>query len=154
LLIPLSLIYRRVGVHDSRPGLIIAYTVFTLPLTTLMMHSYFRQVPRSLEEAAQIDGCTSATAVLRITAPLVWPGVLAASTFAFIACWTDFAIALVLTGSDAGTISTFFAELAGSAAGQSEASAIAVLALLPPVALGLAARRALVRALTLGLVME
>src|SRR5262245_46191698 len=56
-ILPIFLIYRSLGLHDTRFGMIIAYTVFTLPVSVWMMYAYFRQLPRSLEEAALVDGC-------------------------------------------------------------------------------------------------
>lgn len=151
LLLPLFLIYRALGLHDTHIGLILAYTMFTLPLTTWLIYSYLRDVPRSLEDAARIDGCTHLQALWRVSAPLAVPGLVAAATFAFIACWTDFLIALALTDSNAFTLQTVFEDFAGpQLAHPGEASALAIVSLVLPVTLGILARRHLVRALTLG----
>ena len=64
VILPIFLIYRTLGLHDTHIGLIIAYTVFTLPVSVWMMFAYFRQMPRSLEEAALVDGCTRWQALL------------------------------------------------------------------------------------------
>ena len=58
VVLPVFLIYRNVGLHDTHIGLIVAYTVFTLPVSVWMMFAYFRQMPKSMEDAALVDGCT------------------------------------------------------------------------------------------------
>ena len=108
VILPIFLIYRALGLHDTHIGLIIAYTVFTLPVTVWMMFAYFRQMPRSLEEAALVDGCTRWQAFWRVAVPLAAPGIVAAAVFAFIACWTEFFFALLLTSRNAFTLPTVF----------------------------------------------
>ena len=94
MILPIFLIYRLLRLNDTHLGLIIAYTVFTLPVSVWMMFAYFRQMPRSLEEAALVDGCTRWQAFWRVAVPLAAPGIVAAAVFAFIACWTEFFFAL------------------------------------------------------------
>src|SRR3954447_22661467 len=88
VILPVFLIYRTVHLIDTRIGMILAYTVLTLPVSVWMMFAYFRQMPRSLEEAALVDGCTRWQALLRVAIPLAIPGIVAAAVFAFISCWT------------------------------------------------------------------
>lgn len=151
--LPIFLIYRTVGLHDTRFGLVIAYTVFTLPVTVWMMFAYFRQLPTSLEEAAQVDGCTRWQSLLRVAIPLAAPGIVAAAVFAFIACWTEFFFALVLTSRNAFTLPTVFRAFIGFQGAQyGEASALAIVSLAPSIILGTLAQNHLVRGLTLGAV--
>src|SRR4029078_4313962 len=86
--LPIFLIYRTIGLHDTRTGLVIAYTVFTLPVTVWMMFAYFRGMPRSMEDAALVDGCTRWQAFWRVAVPLAAPGIGAAAVFSFTAFWT------------------------------------------------------------------
>ncbi|QIG52178.1 carbohydrate ABC transporter permease [Nordella sp. HKS 07] len=151
--LPIFLIYRFVGLHDTHFGLIIAYTVFTLPVTVWMMFAYFRQMPRSLEEAALVDGCTRWQALRRVAIPLAAPGIVAAAVFAFIACWTEFFFALILTSRTAFTLPTVFRAFLGFQGAQyGEASALAMVSLVPSIILGILVQRHLVRGLTLGAV--
>jgi multiple sugar transport system permease protein len=151
--LPIFLIYRNVGLNDTHFGLIIAYTVFTLPVTVWMMFAYFRQMPRSLEEAALVDGCTRWQALWRVAIPLAVPGIVAAAVFAFIACWTEFFFALVLTSRKAFTLPTVFRAFLGFQGAQyGEASALAMVSLVPSIILGILVQRHLVRGLTLGAV--
>ena len=153
IILPIFLIYRGLGLHDTHFGLIIAYTVFTLPVTVWMMFAYFRQMPRSLEEAALVDGCTRWQALWRVAIPLAAPGIVAAAVFAFIACWTEFFFALILTSRTAFTLPTVFRAFIGFQGAQyGEASALAIVSLVPSIVLGILAQRHLVRGLTLGAV--
>lgn len=151
--LPIFLIYRALGLHDTHFGLIIAYTVFTLPVTVWMMFAYFRQMPKSLEEAALVDGCTRWQSLRRVAIPLAMPGIVAAAVFAFIACWTEFFFALILTSQTAFTLPTVFRAFLGFQGAQyGEASALAMVSLVPSIILGILVQRHLVRGLTLGAV--
>jgi multiple sugar transport system permease protein len=152
--LPIFLIYRSVGLHDTLTGLILAFTVFTLPLTVWMMFAYFRLLPSSLEEAALVDGCTRLQSFWQVAVPLAAPGIAAAAIFAFIACWTEFLFAVLLTSRSAFTLPTLFRAFIGVNAIYGEASALAMISLLPSVILGTFVQKHLVRGLTLGAVRE
>jgi len=153
IVLPVFLIYRSIGIYDTHLGLILAYTVFTLPVSVWMMYAYFRQMPRSLEEAALVDGCTRWRAFWTVAVPLAAPGIVAAAVFAFIACWTEFFFALLLTSRNAFTLPTVFRSFIGFQGAQyGEAAALAIVSLGPSIVLGVLAQRHLVRGLTLGAV--
>ncbi len=153
IVLPVFLLYRNLHLNDTRVGLIIVYTVFTLPVTVWMLYAYFRQMPVSLEEAALVDGCSRWQAFWSIAVPLAAPGIAAAMVFAFIACWTEFFFALILTGRNAFTLPTVFRAFLGFQGAQyGEASALAIVSLLPSTVLGMLAQKHLVRGLTLGAV--
>ena len=151
IILPLFLNFRLLGLQDTHLGMILAYTVFTLPVSVWMMFAYFRQMPRSLEEAALVDGCTRWTSLWRVAVPLAAPGVVAAAVFTFIACWTEFFFALILTSRNAFTLPTVFrAFLSFQGAQYGEASALAIVSLVPSIVLGVLVQKHLVRGLTLG----
>jgi multiple sugar transport system permease protein len=153
VVLPIFLLYRSYGLNDTRFGLILVYTVMTLPLSTWMMFAYFRQMPPTLEEAALVDGCSRWRAFWQVALPLAIPGVVAAAVFAFIFCWTEFFFALILTSRKAFTLPTVFRAFLGFQASQyGEASALAVTSLVPSMVLGMLVQRHLVRGLTLGAV--
>ena len=153
VVLPVFLLYRDLHLNDTRLGLILIYTVFTLPVTVWMLFAYFRQMPSSLEEAALVDGCSRWQAFWSIAVPLAAPAIAAAMVFAFIACWTEFFFALILTGRNAFTLPTVFRAFLGFQGAQyGEASALAVVSLLPSTVLGMLAQKHLVRGLTLGAV--
>ena len=155
IILPIFLIYRNIGLYDTRrradPRL---HVVFTLPVSVWMMFAYFRQMPKSMEEAALVDGCTQLAAPSgAVAVPLAAPGIVAASVFAFIACWTEFFFALILTSRTAFTLPTVFRAFTGFQGAQyGEAAALAIVSLGPSIALGVLAQRHLVRGLTLGAV--
>ena len=153
IVLPIFLLFRTYHLNDTYLGMIIVYTVFTLPLTVWMLSAYFQQMPASLEEAALVDGCGRWQAFWSIAVPLAAPAIAAAMVFAFIACWTEFFFALILTGRNAFTLPTIFRAFLGFQGAQyGEASALAVVSLLPSVALGMLAQKHLVRGLSLGAV--
>jgi len=151
IVLPIFLLYRNYGLYDTRIGLVLIYTVMTLPLSVWMMYAYFRQVPRALEEAALVDGCGWWQAFWRIAVPIAVPGIIAAAAFAFITVWTEFFFALNLTSRHAFTLPTVFRSfLSFQGAQYGESSALSVISLVPSIALGMLVQRHLVRGLTLG----
>jgi multiple sugar transport system permease protein len=153
IVLPLFLLYRYLRLNDTHLGLILAYTVFTLPISVWMMYAYFRQMPRSLEEAAQVDGCTRWQAFWTVAVPLAAPGIVAASVFVFIACWTEFFFAVILSSRNAFTLPTVFRSFLGFQSSlYGESSALSIVSLVPSIALGVLVQRHLVRGLTLGAV--
>jgi multiple sugar transport system permease protein len=101
--IPFFLAYRYLHLLDTVTGLAIIYLTFNLALVIWMMQSFFEGVPRELEEAAWIDGCTIWGAFRRISLPLAAPGVAATGVLCFILSWNDFFFALILTRTQAMT---------------------------------------------------
>lgn len=87
---PLFTVYRRIGFLNTYPGLIIADLIYTLPLATFLMSSYFSQIPRSLEEAALVDGSTRLNTLRKIIVPVAMPGVFTTAILAFMLTWNDF----------------------------------------------------------------
>ena len=153
IVLPVFLLYRGLGLYNSRIGLVLIYTVITLPLSVWMMYAYFRQLPKEMEEAALVDGCSRFGAFWRIALPLAVPGIIVAAVFAFIFVWTEFFFALNLTSRHAFTLPTIFRAFLGFQGAQyGEASALAVTSLVPSIILGMLVQRHLVRGLTLGAV--
>jgi multiple sugar transport system permease protein len=153
VVLPVFLLYRSWGLNDTRIGLILMYTVMTLPLSVWMMYAYFRQMPPTLEEAALVDGCSRWRAFWKVALPLAVPGIVAAAIFAFIFCWTEFFFALILTSRKAFTLPTIFRSFLGFQASMfGESSALSIVSLVPSIVLGMLVQRHLVRGLTLGAV--
>jgi ABC-type glycerol-3-phosphate transport system permease component len=91
---PLFTVYRRIGLLDTYPGLVIADLIYTLPLATFLMSSYFSQIPKSLEEAALVDGSTRLNTLRKIIVPVALPGVFTTAILSFMLTWNDFLLAL------------------------------------------------------------
>jgi ABC-type glycerol-3-phosphate transport system permease component len=87
---------RYFGLVNSYLGLILVYTILTLPLSVWMLTSYFRAIPVELEEAAIMDGASRVSILFRITLPLSLPGLAAVLVYAFVTTWNEFILALVL----------------------------------------------------------
>ena len=99
LSLPLFFVYARLGIIDTHFGLIMAYVALNVPFTIWLIDGFFRQVPRDLAEAAQIDGCTRWQAFWQVEFPLAGPGIASAGIFAFLTSWNEFALASQLTRS-------------------------------------------------------
>lgn len=95
MLIPLFDIFRTVGLINSLASLIIADTVFQLPLSIILMYGFIRNIPVELEEAAWMDGCSRVRGFLAIMLPLMRPAIVAVGSFAFINAWNNFLFALM-----------------------------------------------------------
>ncbi|SEF65027.1 N,N'-diacetylchitobiose transport system permease protein [Nonomuraea solani] len=102
LLIPLYMMVKRVGLGDQLLGLIITQVALTLPFGVWMLRTFVAAVPRSLEEAAWIDGASRMTTFWKVLFPLVAPGLVATSIFSFITAWNDLVFALYLMSGSEG----------------------------------------------------
>ncbi|MEN3609875.1 carbohydrate ABC transporter permease [Plantactinospora sp. ZYX-F-223] len=96
LLIPLYVLLNEVGLQNSLVGVALVLTMFQLPFSTFLMRISFEAVPRELDEAAKVDGCSSFSALCRVLVPAVKPGLITVGLFAFLAAWNDFMAPLIL----------------------------------------------------------
>lgn len=101
LLVPIFETMRAVGLLNTYVALILPYTVLNLPVCTLVLVSFFQSIPRDLENAAMIDGCTRLGALVRVVVPLAAPGVFTAGILAFVNAWDEFLLALSLNANPA-----------------------------------------------------
>ncbi len=97
---PYFKVLNQFGLFDTHVGLILGYTAVALPFCTWMLKGYFDSVPRELDEAALVDGCTKLEALFRVILPLSVPGMVATGIFAFLLAWGDLLWALCLTSSE------------------------------------------------------
>jgi ABC-type glycerol-3-phosphate transport system permease component len=91
---PMFTAYRDLDLLNTYPALIISYLIYTLPIATWLLSSYFSQIPKELEEAALVDGCTRLQTLRRVIMPVALPGVFTAAILSFILAWNDFTLAL------------------------------------------------------------
>jgi multiple sugar transport system permease protein len=98
---PLFDMWRTLGLYNTWPGLIIPYMTFTLPLAIWVLSAFFREIPRDLEEAAEVDGATPLQAFRRVILPLAAPGLFTTAILVFIFAWNDFVFAFSLTATTA-----------------------------------------------------
>ena len=112
---PIFKLWRDVGLYDTLPGLVIPYLTFALPLTIYILTSFFKEIPRDLEEAALVDGATNFEAFRKVVVPLAAPGLATAGILTFIAAWNEFLLAITLTSStSARTVPAAIAFFTGS----------------------------------------
>jgi multiple sugar transport system permease protein len=151
--IPFFLIYKDLGLIDTRLGLVVIYLTFNLSLVIWMMRAFFDGVPRSLEEAAYIDGAGIATAFVKIALPLAAPGLATTAIFTFLLAWNDFFYSLLLTRSEAVTAPVAIVNFMNYESWEwGKVAAAATMIMLPVVALSIVVRKYIVRGLTAGAV--
>ena len=154
LVIPLYLIMVRLHLLNTRIGLIIVYCTFATPFVLWIMGNYFQTIPRDLEDAARIDGCTRIGALFRVILPLARPGLLSTMLFAFLIAWDEFLYALIFTSTTAAkTIPVAIAEFTGRYTTDFGLQAAGgILAALPPVLIAIMFQRYIVGGLASGAV--
>jgi trehalose/maltose transport system permease protein len=91
---------RTLHIYNSWTGLTLSYLIFTLPFTTWVLTAFMRQIPRSLEEAAVLDGASPLKVIFNIFLPIMAPSVVTTFLLSFIAAWNEFLFALTFTFSD------------------------------------------------------
>jgi multiple sugar transport system permease protein len=153
---PLFNLWRTIGLYDTWPGLIIPYISLTLPIAMWILSSYFRQIPRELELAAQVDGASTWQAFRKVLVPLAAPGVFTTAIIAFLTAWNDFVFGITLTSTNhARPVPAALAFFSGASQFQQPTGAIsaaAVVVTVPVVLLVLAFQRQIVSGLTSGAV--
>ena len=96
LLIPLYVLLNSIGLQNSLVGLALVMTLFQLPFATFLMRISFEAVPRELDEASMVDGCSPFRTLVHVLVPAVKPGLITVGLFAFLAAWNDFITPLIL----------------------------------------------------------
>lgn len=156
LIVPLYLTIKNFGLLDHLSALIVTYVSFTLPFTIWLLRNYLQTIPRSLEEAALIDGCTWLQMLTKILLPAAMPGLVAAGMFAFMTAWNDYLFAVILTSTTAAkTLPVVVAGFATDVTTERTLMATSgVLAIVPPLLLALLCQRLIVQGLTSGAVKD
>lgn len=154
LVIPLYLLLSNFSLLDSKTGLVIVYCSLVVPFALWTMSNFLSSLPKDLEDAARVDGCSRLGAMLRVIVPLAKPGIIATGLFAFLLCWDEFMYALIFTSTtNAKTIPVAIAEFTGrNVVDFGLIAAGGVLAIIPPVVIGVAFQRYLVGGLSVGAV--
>jgi multiple sugar transport system permease protein len=154
--IPLFVMFSRMGLLNTRLGLILADTAIAVPFSVFMLRSYFITLPEQLEEAAMIDGCTRIQAFFKIIIPLSVPGIFATAVYCFLLVWGEFLFAVILTDSEsARTVTVGLYTFVGQFLIQwNYLMAAITVVTIPVVVLFIWAQRYLVSGLTSGAVKE
>jgi len=153
LVIPLAIIINRLKLGDTYISLIVAYLTFNLPYVIWQLISFFQSIPRELDEAAAVDGCTRMQAYFRVVLPLTRPGLIASGVYCFIISWNEFMFANNFAGLNTRTIPVAIAALETQDGLQvAELCASCIIAILPVVFLSIFIKKYLVNGLTFGAV--
>lgn len=153
IIIPLYLFLQRLDLFDTWRGLILLYSGFMLPTVIWIMDSYLQTIPRELEEAAMIDGCSRPQALVRVILPLIGPGLVAVAAFAFLSAWNEFFMALIFAASRAKTITVIVTEFSTQFGIDFGLMATGgVIGSIPPLILAFLLQRYIVQGLTAGAV--
>jgi multiple sugar transport system permease protein len=152
VMIPVMIMWAFLGMTDTWWGLSLIYAIVTLPFSFWLMKTFFDEVPLEIEEAALVEGCSRFRVFWKVTLPMVKAGLASTVLFVFILNWSDYLIALLLTRKDWVTIPVYMNALATAMGGQlyGMKAALGLIAAIPPVILGMAIQRYLVRGLTFG----
>jgi multiple sugar transport system permease protein len=152
-IIPMYVLYQRLGLYDTQLGLALVYQVFVLPFAIWLLRGFFEDVPVELEDAARIDGCSRFQTLRSIYLPLTAPGIAATAILGGIWIWNELTIALALTFDAAKTVTVAVAGFRGYASidwgGMTAASIVSIVPMLIFAAI---AQRYIVEGLTLGAV--
>jgi multiple sugar transport system permease protein len=154
LLLPLYIVLGHLGLQNSLIGLSLVLVMFQLPFGIFMMRNSFESIPRELEEAALVDGCSNVAALRRVSLRLVLPGVVTVALFAFLASWNEFLAPLIFLNDGAKyTLPIMLVNIRSGAYGNVDYGALqagVVVAMVPCLALYLALQRFYVSGLVAG----
>jgi multiple sugar transport system permease protein len=151
---PLSLYYSALGLLDTRTGLIIVYFLTTLPYAVWMTKSFIDEVPREIEQAAEILGASRWRIVFEVVLPLIRSGLVATFLFILILTWSEYLLALIITKTQVSTLPIELSKYQGSTEGRvyGRQAALAVGITIPLMIVGLVIRKHLARGFSFGMV--
>ncbi len=152
-LIPIYLIFRDMGLLDSRGGLIVVLFLLNLPIIIWMLFTYFKEIPGEILEAARMDGATLWREIVYVLAPMAVPGIASTVLLNVILAWNEAFWTLNLTTSDAAPLTVFIASYSSpEGLFWAKLSAASTLAIAPILVIGWFSQKQLVRGLTFGAV--
>ncbi len=153
VLVPMYVLFSKLGLTETRISVVLAYTTFSLPLVVWIMRGFFEELPRELEESAWVDGASRFAAFRAVVLPLVRPGLVAATILCLLLAWNDFIFAAVLTNDATRTLPVLMASYSGDVGVDWGAmTASGVLVVLPVILFSFVAQRHLVAGLSSGAV--
>lgn len=151
--LPMYFLFSKLGLLNTYLGVTIAHAAFNLVLVVWMMKTFFDEIPKEVEEAARVDGCTEWQLFAKISVPLAAPGLVTAMIFVFIFSWNELLFALILSAGNTNTLPAMIPSLVlhtGTLWG--EVAAAAVVQTIPVIVFTFIAQRHLIRGLTFGAV--
>jgi raffinose/stachyose/melibiose transport system permease protein len=154
MIVPLYIMMSRIGLQNPRFSVILIYVAFSLPTSLFILMAYLAEIPRELEEAAVLDGCSLFHAFRRIIVPIMQPAVATVAIFAFLGAWNDFFVGLIFINADKyWTIQLGISKFRGAfSIRYSYLLAAVIVALLPTVIVYLFMNRRIIAGITAGAV--
>lgn len=153
VVLPVFLIFQKLGIYDTYFGLIWVYQLIAMPLIIWVVRGYFEDIPKGIEQAAQIDGYKWYQIFWKILLPLIKPGLVAAALLAFIFAWNNFTFSLLLTGFNVQTVTiSALRYIATDTVHYGQMAVAATIAVLPEVIMAIYMQKHLVRGLSFGAV--
>ncbi len=151
VVLPMYDISRALGIYDTTFAMAIALVAINQPFTIWLLRNFFAEIPKELDEAAMIDGCTRIGILRRVMIPLMTPGIATAGIFVFLFAFQEYLTAVVLTDSSSKTVPVFIATQLGQTLPMlQQAGAAAMLLTLPVIAIAFVAQKYLVAGLSDG----
>ncbi len=153
VLIPIYLIFRDVGLLDTRTGLVIVLTLINLPIIVWMLYTYFKEIPVDILEAARMDGASLREEIIYVLTPMAVPGIASTLLLNIILAWNEAFWTLNLTAAKAAPLTAFIAGYSSpEGLFYAKLSAASTMAIAPILILGWFSQKQLVRGLTFGAV--
>ncbi len=155
VVVPIFLVASQLSLTDNYLTLILVHVCVMLPITVLMLQNFLLEVPRELEEAAIVDGCTRFGAFIRVVLPLIVPGLVATAVLSLIMSWNEFLFTMTLSGSNTQTMPvgvTIF--MADKTINWGEVAAMGTIMIIPVAVFTFMVQKYLIQGLTMGAVKE
>ncbi|NHB75947.1 carbohydrate ABC transporter permease [Rhodobacter calidifons] len=153
VMIPLYLIFQRLGLMDTKIGLVLVLMLMNLPIIIWMLYTYFKEIPGEILEASRMDGATLWGEIIHVLTPMALPGIASTMLLNIILAWNEAFWTIVLTTTRAAPLSAFIASFsAPQGLFYAKLSAASAMAILPILILGWFSQKQLVRGLTFGAV--
>lgn len=151
--LPMYFLFSKIGLLNTHIGVALAHATFNLVLVVWMMKTFFDELPRELEDAARIDGCSAWQIFSRISLPLAAPGLAAVAIFVFIFSWNELLFSMMLSAGNTSTMPAMMPTLVLHTGTQwGELAAATVVQTIPVIIFTFLAQRHLIRGLTFGVV--
>jgi multiple sugar transport system permease protein len=154
--IPIYLMYRQLGLSDTRLGMILLYTAVNVSLAVWLLKGFIDEIPRAFEEAALVDGYSRLVTFVRVIVPQAATGMAVTAVFCLISSWNEFGFAMTLNNYDAKTVPVYFAGLQGNIEGVPwpQIAAGMMIFVAPIVAFTVLVRKHLLRGVTFGTIKQ
>ena len=151
VMIPMYLIFKAIGLIDTKIGLVLIYAAINMPIVVWMLYSYMREIPREILDSARIDGASVTQQIVFLLMPLCAPGIGSTALLSVVLCWNEAFWSIQMTSAEGAPLSAYIASLSGGPL-PTEISAASLIAIAPILMIGWLAQRQFARGLTFGAV--